>query len=305
MPGKWRFPAVTLGAGRYLLVWASGKDRRVEGRPLHANFQLGNEESLALTGPDGNVVHGYGSPLTPPGGDWYPVETNVSIGVTGDAGRTGYFVSPTPGIGNASMVAAGGPLIDRVTGPVGQPAAGTEVVVTARVRAEQSGAMADAVGAVNLIYRVMYGAEVSVGMRDDGGGGDAAGGDGIFTGVIPAGHGASVGRMLRWRVTAGAASGSLRKAPQHLRDESPEYYGTVVADPAVTTRLPVVHRFMQSPGLADTEAGTVGSLYFNGEFHDNCYFRLRGNTSRSFSEEESQGGSASGEAGAVAAGAGG
>jgi hypothetical protein len=282
VPGKWRFPAVTLGAGRYLLVWASGKDRRVAGRPLHANFQLGDEESLVLTGPDGKVVHGYGSPLTPPGGDWYPVETNVSIGIADDAGKTGYFVSPTPGIGNASMMAAGGPLIDRVTGPVGQPAAGTAVVVTARVRAEQSGAVSDAVGAVSLIYRVMYGAEVSVGMRDDGGGGDVVGGDGVYTGVIPAGHGAVAGRMLRWRVTAGAASGALRRAPQHLRDDAPEYYGTVVADPAVTTRLPVVHRFMQSPALADTEAGTVGSLYFNGEFHDNCYFRLRGNTSRSF-----------------------
>jgi hypothetical protein len=37
---KWRFPAVTIPAGGYLVVFASGKDRRVPGQPLHTNFSL-------------------------------------------------------------------------------------------------------------------------------------------------------------------------------------------------------------------------------------------------------------------------
>lgn len=42
-PGQWVFPAVTLGAGRYLVVFASGKDRRPTsaGARLHTNFKLG------------------------------------------------------------------------------------------------------------------------------------------------------------------------------------------------------------------------------------------------------------------------
>src|SRR5438270_12104437 len=35
---RWAFPAVTLPAGGYLVVFASGKDRRDPTRPLHTNF---------------------------------------------------------------------------------------------------------------------------------------------------------------------------------------------------------------------------------------------------------------------------
>src|SRR5207249_2907959 len=35
---KWQFPAVTVPAGGYLLVWASGKNRRDPAKPLHTNF---------------------------------------------------------------------------------------------------------------------------------------------------------------------------------------------------------------------------------------------------------------------------
>lgn len=38
---KWEFPSVSIPAGGTLLVWASGKDRRVAGQPLHTNFSLG------------------------------------------------------------------------------------------------------------------------------------------------------------------------------------------------------------------------------------------------------------------------
>src|SRR5262245_15723685 len=37
---KWQFPATTIQAGGYLVVFASDKDRRVAGQQLHTNFKL-------------------------------------------------------------------------------------------------------------------------------------------------------------------------------------------------------------------------------------------------------------------------
>ena len=55
-PSKWTFPAVSIPAGDYLLVFASGKDRAVAGQPLHANFSLNRAgEYLALVDPAGTI----------------------------------------------------------------------------------------------------------------------------------------------------------------------------------------------------------------------------------------------------------
>ena len=40
---KWPLPSVDLGAGSYLVVFASGKDRRAVGAELHTNFSLEGE----------------------------------------------------------------------------------------------------------------------------------------------------------------------------------------------------------------------------------------------------------------------
>ena len=54
---KWVFPSTNLPAGGYLVVFASGKDRRVPGRPLHTNFSLDADgEYLALVSPEGEVA---------------------------------------------------------------------------------------------------------------------------------------------------------------------------------------------------------------------------------------------------------
>lgn len=51
---KWRFPAVNMGPGEFLVVFASGKDRRSAGAELHTNFKLGADGGyLALVKPDG------------------------------------------------------------------------------------------------------------------------------------------------------------------------------------------------------------------------------------------------------------
>ncbi len=93
LPGLWTFPARTLAPNAYLVVFASGKDRRstnVTAR-LHTNFKLGNPgEYLALYTPDSPrlLKHGFMP---------YPEQRNdLSYGYDpGDNER--YFATPTPG----------------------------------------------------------------------------------------------------------------------------------------------------------------------------------------------------------------
>jgi hypothetical protein len=63
---KWRFPTVTIPADGYLVVFASGKDRRVAGQPLHTNFSLSADgEYLGLVRPNGSTVVSQFNPSYP------------------------------------------------------------------------------------------------------------------------------------------------------------------------------------------------------------------------------------------------
>src|SRR5215212_3337526 len=64
---QWRFPATNFPPGTYMTVWASSKNRRVPGAPLHTNFRLNNEgEYLALVRPDGiTIASAYPPPFSP------------------------------------------------------------------------------------------------------------------------------------------------------------------------------------------------------------------------------------------------
>lgn len=54
---KWQFPAVTINPNGYLVVFASGKNRRVPTATLHTNFNLSaGGESIALVKPDGITI---------------------------------------------------------------------------------------------------------------------------------------------------------------------------------------------------------------------------------------------------------
>ena len=55
--GCWKFPSVTIDAGGYMLIFASGKNRANPSEELHANFKLNaNGEYLGLVKPDGQTV---------------------------------------------------------------------------------------------------------------------------------------------------------------------------------------------------------------------------------------------------------
>ena len=94
---KWRFPAVGILPGNYLVVFASGKGRTNDLAHLHANFRLAkNGGYLALTGPSTKVVCEF-APA-------YPKQSpGVSHGrVRGEPEVCGYFLQPTPGKPNES-----------------------------------------------------------------------------------------------------------------------------------------------------------------------------------------------------------
>ena len=72
---KWRFPATNLVAGAYLVVFASEKNRRNPGAPLHTNFKLSSTgEFLALVEPDGTTLASSFAPSFP------PQAANISFG---------------------------------------------------------------------------------------------------------------------------------------------------------------------------------------------------------------------------------
>lgn len=93
---KWVFPPTSLGAGQYLVVFASGKNRTNATQRLHTNFSLdANGEYLALVDPEGEVVTEFAPQ--------FPVQRpDVSYGVRN--GRNYYFPTPTPGAANVDGV---------------------------------------------------------------------------------------------------------------------------------------------------------------------------------------------------------
>lgn len=95
---KWVFPSVTLPAGGYLRVWASGLDRRDPGQPLHTGFALdAGGEYLALFPPAG-----------PPATEWNPYPKQFPGYSYGSLdGADGWFAAPTPGQANNSPLFTG------------------------------------------------------------------------------------------------------------------------------------------------------------------------------------------------------
>ena len=107
-PDQWRFPAVTLAPGEFLVVWATGLNERNPALPLHTNFSLkAGGEYLALVRPDGTTVQQQFSPE-------YPAQdadesfgaqfTNTTLVAPGAAAR---YLIPANGTLGATWTATG------------------------------------------------------------------------------------------------------------------------------------------------------------------------------------------------------
>lgn len=92
-PRQWAFPDVTLGADQYLVVFASGKNRRIANQQLHTSFSLGSGgETLMLVEPNGSTI---ASEIIFPA-----QETDISYGTDATTGAARFFAKPTPGARN-------------------------------------------------------------------------------------------------------------------------------------------------------------------------------------------------------------
>lgn len=91
---RWRFPEVSIAPGAFLLVHASGKNRRVAGNELHTNFSIQvNGEDLFLSH-NSTIVH-----RMPP----VSLTSDLSYGLAPDGGASFVtFSAPTPGYSNGS-----------------------------------------------------------------------------------------------------------------------------------------------------------------------------------------------------------
>ncbi|MCA9264825.1 MAG: CotH kinase family protein, partial [Planctomycetales bacterium] len=192
-----------------------------------------------------------------------------------------HFLLATPGSTNGSAVDDQGPVVQSLSHSPQTPTPGQDLVVTADVKSTGI-----PIAQVNLHYRVMFQTEQVVAMNDDGTGGDALAGDGLYTGIITADQ-LVANEMVRYYVSGLDVNSNSTRWPLQYdvdgQDQSAEYQGTVVADPSNNSQLPRLQWFVQSPvPVTDgiTEWSSRAALYFDGEFYDNVFVRVRGATSR-------------------------
>lgn len=90
---KWVFPDTSIPGGGFILIFASGKDRRIPGSELHANFRIRAEgERLSLVDPLGEPQ----DILEP-----VAIPSDISLGRVPDGGAAWIFLEPpTPGASN-------------------------------------------------------------------------------------------------------------------------------------------------------------------------------------------------------------
>jgi hypothetical protein len=196
----------------------------------------------------------------------------LSVADVGTSWR--YFTQPTPGGPNGISSADQGPIITSAYHFPNVPTSTGQLVITSSVAPAFN-----SVTNVTLHYRVMFNAENSVAMNDAGTNGDATGGDGIWTGIIPAGA-AAPGQMIRYYVTATDSAGNVSRWPFFVStNTSQQYLGTVAADPSIQTLLPVVYMFIQDTNGADTQTGASASLFYLNELYDNVNISQHGQSS--------------------------
>ena len=106
---KWSFPSVSIGAGEYMVIFASGKDRKNEKSKLHTSFKLsGGGEYLALVESDSDVISYEYAPYFP------AQQTDMSYGIY--MNQNTYFKTPTPGAGNSMGTQVMSPVFSKPRG---------------------------------------------------------------------------------------------------------------------------------------------------------------------------------------------
>src|SRR5260221_9111155 len=84
---QWLFPSTNIGPGRFMIVWASGLNRRGAGAPLHTNLKLGARGGyLAPVRADGTISTQFAPAYPPPvAGGSFGVSLTQKLGRGGAA----------------------------------------------------------------------------------------------------------------------------------------------------------------------------------------------------------------------------
>lgn len=132
----------------------------------------------------------------------------------------------TPGARNSRGANNAGPAISQVKHSPVLPGANENAVVTARI------ADPDGLGATTLFYRIDPSASYSsVAMQDNGAGGDAVEGDGVYSATIP---GQAAGTLVAFYVQAADTRGAITTLPRSASPTSKECL-VRFGDPILTT----------------------------------------------------------------------
>ena len=148
-------------------------------------------------------LHGWPEALLRLNGNW--LEATGPLPVPGNLG--------TPGARNSRFAANAGPAIYQVTHNPPVPTAAQPVVVSARVHD------ADGLQSLTLFYRLDPSSSYSsVAMKDDGTGGDAIAGDGIFSATIP---GQPINSIVAFYIAAQDTKLAATRFPALLNNNAP------------------------------------------------------------------------------------
>ncbi len=237
------------------------------------DFNLDVFKDFLVNGNNVLAIHGLNA--SPTDLDFLIAAELIATKATLDVSGKRYFAGPTPGSVNGVGTTTIGPLVTKANHEPAEPADAEDLVVSARVSPTLN-----AIGSVNLYYRVMFGAEVSVPMLDDGLHGDGVAGDGVYGAAIP--HAAyTPGQMVRYYFIAeDSANNQTRQPAGEDAINSSQYFGTVVKDPSLTNSLPVLHWF--TPVTVSSTTFRSVSMYWKGEFYDNIKMNTHGQSSGGF-----------------------
>ncbi len=179
--------------------------------------------------------------------------------------------SPTPGAEN-SLLGLDLPVLSNVTKPAGVGSSDTPLVTVHATNADS----------VSLVYKVMFEAEQTIPMLDNGINGDVSSGDGVYSAHIPA---QSAGNLVRYKVVA---ENQAAEAVSPSNDETINYYGYVVQYNVQPGALPRLEWFISDQDYADLNNAGDSDDYFpavvayGDTVIDNAEIRLKGNYSRTF-----------------------
>lgn len=102
---KWTFPAITLQADAYLVVFASGKNRKAIGAELHTNFRLSaGGESLSIVSPEGTPSMSFEFPAQVAGFSYGTTPASNTLALISDVASTRVLIpdsSDNAAIGNS------------------------------------------------------------------------------------------------------------------------------------------------------------------------------------------------------------